>query len=253
MTWWNKDYRRRQTITIDATGGGASPSVIDFEVIIPSDWDGFWDNIRSDFYDVVITDSKGTLVNYSRKAGANFADRILTLQVDGYSIQNSSTLSVAYIYFAYSTETIDRAVATTITTPKNGYILLSAPHSRIISLNISENAIEIPAQSFIKAEGEQIHVFFIFNRFLATRIEDYNEHADEEGIDYVIIASLDSTGLDDVNRYTLSQTRFGNGFVRATFKAGTGGADYAILCRFFTTLGQILESRAILRVKNLLP
>jgi hypothetical protein len=253
MTWWNKDYRRRQAITIDATGGTGIPAVIDFEVRIPEDWDGFWDNVRSDLYDIVVTDAKGNLVNFSRKAGASYATRTLTLQVDAYSIQNANTVSLAYVYFAYANEATDRSVATTITTPKNGYILLSAPHSRLITINNAENAVEIPAQTFIKAEQERIHVFYIFNRFLAARIEDYNEHADEEGVDYVTISSLDSSGLDDPTRYLANQTRFGNGFVRATFIGGNASTDYAIVCRFYTTLGQVLEARALLRVKDLLP
>jgi len=253
MTWWNKNYRRRQAITIDSTGGGGSPATVDFEVAIPPDWDGFWDNVRSDLYDIVVTDAKGNLSKFSRKAGANYSARRLTLQVDLFSIDNSATVNVAFVYFAYADESTDRSVGTTIVSPLDAYILLSAPHSRIVTINNSENAIEVPAQSFIKGEQEEIHVFFIFSRYLANRIEDYNEHADEESIKYVTIWSLDSTNTNDTNRYTLADTRFGNGFVRATFKGGTGGTDYAIVCRFYTTLSQILEARAILRVKDLLP
>ena len=49
MTWWNKDYRRRQIIAIDVTGGSGVSASIDWTITIPKDWDGFWDGIRSDF------------------------------------------------------------------------------------------------------------------------------------------------------------------------------------------------------------
>ena len=56
-----------------------------------------------------------------------------------------------------------------------------------------------------------------------------------------------------LERYDEASTRFGNGFVRATYKAGDNGTDYAIAIEVSTTLGQLYQIRAILRVKNLLP
>lgn len=253
MTWWNKDYRRRQIITIDAIGGSGVSATIDFTITIPADWDGFWDNIRSDFKDVVITSSKGVKLNFSRQAVSNYAFRILTIDVDGYTIENDNTLNVAYVYFNYADEATDHSTTTTITSPKNAFILLSAPHTRLVSTNVAENAVEQPAQSFIKTESERVHVFFAFSRFLANRIEDYNERVDEEGISHVTLHSYDSSGTDSSSRYALSETRFGNGFVRATFIGGNNNNDYAIVCTFYTTLSQVLETRAILRVKSLLP
>ena len=202
---------------------------------------------------ILKTDAKGNLLSYSRDPSTNYSDRILVINVDNHTVSNDNAFNVAYVYFNYSTEDTDRSVSTTITSAKNAYIMLSAPHSRVVSINSAENAVELPAQTFIKSSSEEIHVFFVFNRYLAHRIEDYNERADEEGLNYIKLASLDSSGTDSLERYTLSNTRFGNGFIRAKFKGGSDNTDYAILCRIYTTFEQVLEARAILRIKNLLP
>ena len=100
MTWYNTGFKQRQPIAIDASATGDSAvNPRDVEVTVPSDWDLFWDNIRSDFFDVVVVSSSGQLLNFSRKAGANYSDRILTLQIDNYGIKGQ-TISIAYVYFA---------------------------------------------------------------------------------------------------------------------------------------------------------
>jgi len=253
MTWYDKEYRRRQIVGIDVTGGSGSPATVDAEFLVPADWDDFWDNIRSDFKDVVCTDSQGNLVAFARKAGANYSTRTLTLQIDGLSIKNDNSFAVAYLYFFEPDETTDHSVSVTIGSPKVGNILLSAPHSRVVSQSASQSALDSPIQSFIKASTDEVHVFFIVNQNFASRITPYNERNGQEGIDYVDVFSYDSSGSDNSARYDLGETRIGNGFVRATFKAGDSGSDYAVAIQVSTTLGQLFEIRAILRVINLLP
>jgi len=253
MTWFDADYRRRQIVAIDVTGGSGSTATIDSEFQVPSDWDDFWDNIRSDFNDVVVTDSHGNLVSFARKAGANYSTRTLTLQIDGMDIKNDDSFAVAYVYFFEPNETTDRSVSVTIASAKVGHIMLSAPHSRVVNQPASQSALDSPIQSFVKASTDEVHVYFIVNSGFAKRISPYNERNDQEGIDYVQVFSYDSSGSDASARYDESSTRIGNGFVRASFKAGDTGSDYAIAIQISTTLGQLYQIRAILRVKNLLP
>jgi len=253
MTWFDADYRRRQIVGINATGGSGTTATIDVEFVVPSDWDDFWDNIRSDFNDVVVTDSEGNKANFARKAGANYSTRTLTLQIDGLSIKNDDSFAVAYVYFFQPNETTDHSTSVTISSAKTGHIMLSAPHSRVVSQQASQSALDSPVQSFIKASTDEVHVFFLINQNFAKRITPFNERNDEEGIDYVQVFSYDSSGSDASARYDIASTRLGNGFVRATFKAGDSGTDYAIAIQISTTLGQLFQIRAILRVINLLP
>lgn len=253
MTWYNAEYRRRQIVGIDATGGTGVSGTIDVEFQVPQDWDEFWNNIRSDFKDVVVTDSEGNLANFARKAGANYSTRTLTLQIDALSIKNDDSFCVAYVYYFQPNETTDHSTSVTIDSPKLGHIMLSAPHSRVVSQPASQSALDAPVQSFIKASTDEVHVFFLINRNFAKRLSPYNERNDQEGIEYVDVKSYDSNGTDSSARYDIRDTRIGNGFVRASFKAGDSGSDYAIAIQIYTTLGQLLEMRAILRVIDLLP
>ena len=224
MTWYNAEYRRRQIVGIDATGGTGVSGTIDVEFQVPQDWDEFWNNIRSDFKDVVVTDSEGNLANFARKAGANYSTRTLTLQIDALSIKNDDSFCVAYIYYFQPDETTDHSTSVTIDSPKLGHIMLSAPHSRVVSQPASQSALDAPVQSFIKASTDEVHVFFLINRNFAKRLSPYNERNDQEGIEYVDVKSYDSSGTDSSARYDIRDTRIGNGFVRASFKAGYCGS-----------------------------
>lgn len=253
MTWYNEDYRRRQIVGVDCTGGTGTTATIDIEIEIPADWDDFWDNIRSDFKDVVVTDLFGEQVSFARKSGANYSTRTLVLQVDGLGIKNDDSIQVVYVYFYNPDEDTDHAESVTITSPKAGHIMLSAPHTRIVQVAGSSSALDVPLQSFIKSSNEEIHVFWILGKNLAQRLMPYNKRNDEEGIEHVQVFSYDSSGTDNAERYAERETRIGNGFIRTTFKAGSDGTDYAIAIQVKTSLGQLLENRAILRVIDLLP
>jgi hypothetical protein len=253
MTWYNADYRRRQIVAVNASGGVGSPTDIDIEFQVPKDWDDFWDNIRSDFKDVVVTNSQGQLATFARKSGANYSTRTLTLQVDRVSIKNDDSICVVYIYFYNPDETVDSSDTVTIDSPKNASVMLSAPHSRVVSARDSQNALDVPLQSFVKGSGDEVHVFWATNFGLAKRISPYNDRNDEEGIEYVQVYSYDSSGTNSTERYEIADTQLGNGFVRATYKGGSSGTDYAIAIKVYTTLGQLYENRAILRVIDLLP
>jgi len=254
MTWYNENYKNRQIVGVDVFGGSAgTPSSIDLEVTMPKDWDQFWDNIRTDMYDVVATDRDGNLLSFSRKTGANYSTRTLVIQVDNYLVKDSDSMSAIYIYYNNPAQASDLSVVTTITTPKKAYIMLDNPHSRIISANISTSALDIPIQTFTKGTGESIHVYFMYGSIFAKRITPYNDRSDLEGIDFVTVHSYDNLGADNSSRYIEADTRLGNGFIRATFTAGENNTDYAISVKITTTQKQILEPRAIIRVINLLP
>lgn len=253
MTWYDENYRNRQIVAIDVTGGTGVAATVDVEVEIPTCFDVFWDSIRSDFKDVVVTDEKGELVNFARKSGANYSNRVLILQLDGYGVQSDDSTAVCYVYFNYPDETTDHSTSVTITSPKKGEILLAAPHSRIVSSRAAQSATDNPIQSFTKASTDVVHVFFAISSSLARRITPCQGRNDMEGLSHVTIHSYDDTGTDDDGRYEVTETQFGSGFVRATFKGGDDGESYAIAVKMVTTLGQTIETRAILRVIDLLP
>ena len=84
--WFSTDYVYRHPITLDFSTVNSIPANNDVEIVVPQDWDLFWDTIRSDFLDVVVTDVNGIVQQFQRKAGANYANKVLTLQLDNIQV-----------------------------------------------------------------------------------------------------------------------------------------------------------------------
>lgn len=253
MTWYDKDYKKRQIVGVDVFGGSGSSATIDIEIEIPKDWDTFWEEIRSDMLDVVVTNPLGELLSFARKAGANYSTRTLVLQVDGYASNHDNSMNALFVYYGNASETTDHTVSVTISSAKNGYILLERPYARIVQGRGGQSATDAPVTSFNKGVSEEIDIFFLTSGFLGKRVANYNDRDGFEAIDYVQIFSYNNLGVNDAARYDVADTRLGNNFIRARHKAGGDGENYAPTVQIFTTEKQTLESRCILRVKNLLP
>ena len=253
MTWFNKDYKKRQLVGVNVLGGSGSAATIDIEFVVPPDWDWFWDEIRSDFNDVVVTDNTGTVLSYARKAGANYSTRTLILQVDAFPSPDDDSINVIHLYFGYASESTDRSTSVTIASPKDGFILLERPNNRVVSSMHGGSAIDAPITSFSKMPEEEVDIFFLFSGFLGRRVTPYNDRSGFEELETVKVYSYDAAGNDNTARYDEAETRIGNGFIRARFKAGSDDTDYAASVEIRTTEKQTINTRAILRVKALLP
>tara|TARA_R100000700_G_scaffold39877_1_gene53768 strand:+ start:2424 stop:3188 length:765 start_codon:yes stop_codon:yes gene_type:complete len=253
MTWYDKNYKKRQMIGVDVFGGSGSSATIDIEIEVPKDWDAFWDEIKSDMKDIVVTNPLGEMVTFAHKAGANYSTRTLTLQVDGYASNHDNSMNALWVYYGDASETTDHTSSVTISSAKNGYILLERPYARVVPSQGGQSATDAPITSFNKSSIDQIDVFFLTSGFLGKRLQNYNERDGFEAIDYVQVFSYDNSGTNSNARYDVADTRLGNNFIRARYKAGDSGSDYAVAIEIFTTEKQVIQSRAILRVKNLLP
>lgn len=253
MTWYDSAWRQRQPIAIDASATGDSAvNPRDVEVTIPSDWDLFWDNIRSDFFDVIVVSATGQLLDFSRKGGANYSDRILTLQIDNYGIKGQ-TISIAYVYFANPDQASDLSTSTTIATPLAGYIELSRPTAFLVSQPLLRAPSSVPQTTFVKSTTDEIDVYFAVDNLFGNRATKYNNRLLYEGIDYVNVLSLDSSNTNDTGRYDEDETRFIAGHVRVRAKGGSDDTDYALVCRVYTTETQQIDIRCLIQVRDQLP
>ena len=252
MTWYDSNFKYRQRVAVYATGGSGVPATVDAEFLVPSDWDHFWTNIRSDMFDAVATSSKGQVLTFARKAGANYSTRTLSIQVDALAIDSDDAINMIYLYYGHSGAS-DASSGVSISSAKTGVISLQRPHAYVVPAVGRNNAADTPLTSFNKAAAEVVDVFFMLGGMLANRLDSYNERLDQEDIKFVNVFSYDSSGSHDDARMTELATEMGAGFVRARYKAGSSGSDYAIAIQIHTTENQILQSRAILRVKDLLP
>ena len=256
MTWFDSAYKRRYPIAVDVTGGAESSGNEDVSITIPDDWDDFWNNIRADLKDVVITDSNGTLQSFHR-ATENFANRSLQINVDNVTFANRNSINIIYVYFNNPDEATDRSAAFVPDSPKTGKIYLVAPSNRIVSQPIVRTGTTTPNSIFSKTSVDEVYIWFRVNSLLATRISAYNEKLDYESVDHIKIQSLDSSSTNDTNRYTELNTAVIPGYIGVYVKGGTNSTDYTVECRISTvgtgTFNQIFSLRALLQIRDLLP
>ena len=253
MTWYDTGFKQRQAVAIDATGtADATVAARDTEFGIPSDWDLFWDNIRSDFLDVVVADPNGNLLSFSRKAGANYANRVLVLEVDGYATKGQSVVQI-YVYFQNPTQSSDLSTSTTMSNVLNGSIELSRPTAFLVRQPILRSPATVPQTAFVKTSTDEIDVYFAVDNLLGDRSAKYNNRLLYEGVDYINVFALNSAGANDTGRYDETQTRFVGDFVRVRAKGGSSGSDYALVCRIVTTETQQIDIRCLIQVRDQLP
>ena len=253
MTWYDSDFKQRKPIAVDAsaTGSGAEENK-DIEIVIPHDWDLFWDNIRSDMFDVVVTNNGGDLLTFKRKTGADYSTRSLTLQVDEVNTKTQA-INRIFVYFQNPNQTTDLSTDVTITTPLSGFIDLSRPSALLVSQPLQRPPSSEPQTAFVKSSTDEIDIYFATAGLFNIRANPFNDRLGLEGIKFVNVLSLDSSGTNDTGRYDETKTRFIDGFVRARAKGGSNDIDYALVCRITTTNLQQIDIRCLIQVRDQLP
>ena len=161
-----------------------------------------------------------------------------------------------YIYFNNPDQASDLSSSFTSTGPKAGTIALNGPSSNSVGDLTQQRGNNSPVASFQKTVNEDFYVWFRVRSLMARRITAYNEHLDNEEVDYIKIESLDSAGVNDTNRYTEGETRIIPGWVGVKIKQGADNTDYTLCCNIVTSgtaLEQTYSPRALIMVRNLLP
>ena len=255
MTWYDSNWKDRYPVSVNVIGGPESAGPEDVEIIVPKDWDRFWTNIRSDGYDIVVVNPSGILQNFKR-ASFTFSNRILTLEVDNANFSNRNSVNLLYIYFNNPDQSSDLAGSFVTSSLKAGTITLSRPTAYSVGDITQQQGNETPIATFQKTANENFYIWFRVGSILARRITAYNNHLDDEELDYIKINSLDSSGSNDTNRYTEGETRFVPGWVGVKVKEGTNNTDYTVVANINTkgtALEQTYSARALLKIRDLLP
>ena len=250
--WYDINWKMRRPVAVSVLGGGGA-GTYDVEIDIPKDWDDFWDNVKSDMFDVVPVNNTGGLLTFQRKAGASYATRTLSLQLESAAITNSDAISHIYIYWMNPSATDQATGPHTITSPKVGTLFLGAPTGRIVQTLPNRAATEAPQTSFTKTTNEQVDVWFSINTLLMQRLSTYKTRKGFEAINYVQVRSLDTAGADDAGRYDEGETRFIPGWVKVRSKGGSNNTDYTLELLIYTTTQQTFSLRCLIKVRDLLP
>ncbi len=252
MTWYDSNYKQRQPIAIDALVGDGSVQTKDVTITIPKTWDIFWDNIRSDMFDVIPVDVDGNLLSFERVAGADVATRVLVMNIDAHDVKTQA-INQIFLYFQNPDQSSDPSSSVTIASAINAYIDISQAGGFIVRQPLNRPPTQSPLQAITKSTTDVIDVFFSVAGLFRSMSSPYADRADYEGISYVTVQSLDSSGVDSSARYEEGDTRIIDGFVKARAKAGSDGADYALVVTVATSTDQIIDIRCLVQVRDQLP
>lgn len=246
MTWYDKNWRYRAAVALDNSAG--SGTTIDGQVTIPIHWDHFWNTIESNAHSIRFTQSDGTTgCNYNRQTWT-YADRSGVFQIDGVqAIANEST--VIYMYWGNSSAG-DGDGSPTISSAKTGEIEVSAPLPPIVSLQLDPYGSSNPKPRFQKTVDEVVDVWIDCRPSLARRSSSNAGSSRYEEIHSVNV-DVQTNGSSQASMFDETKTRvIDPGWVRIRVKAGSSGTAYTIIPKITTSLGRVIEARAIMKVVN---
>jgi hypothetical protein len=239
MGWLSSTWRRRAAITVYQDTADTTP---DAEIVIPMQWDEFWEAIDTAGFELRIVDCDGvTLLNYSL-SGWNKATRTGTIQIDELPSGDGSITPFAqlvWIYFDSATNQGDGSVATTIVAPISGSIELSRPSHYQLSVSRERVGATEPRHTFAKAEDDQVFVWLNLTGVLEERREAQGSRRIYEEPCEVVSSIQDSAGspvpamLDEsMTRFVELPNRGRQGrqmWVRGFIKGGTSGTPVTLV------------------------
>lgn len=174
MSWYSSTWRKRKAISLINTAGGATK---DANVVIPKDWDEFWDATPADTTGlelrVVAADGR-TLLNYSVDDGSggtfSRANRNGRLQIDGYAVPGTATeCDLAWLYYDPTSTQGTGAVATTIASAITGYIELGTPSTWKADATPPRPGLDRPRAAFGKDPTDEANLWLNLTEQLELR------------------------------------------------------------------------------------
>ena len=250
MSWYSNDYKRRMPIVVDGSAYTSANAQVIFNV--PDDWDDFWNNIRSDGNDIVVTDRTGDFkVGFEKTF--NYSDRTLSIKVNIITTSEESSMHLMYLYWDFPDETTDHETPVTIVSALTGYIYLGSPFGFIVNLNNRSSLSTVPSTIVQKDPDEKIDIWFPYSQLMATRSLPFNERLDFKGIQSFTIEVLDSAGANQTSLFALEESRVINGWIRTRIQSGTVDTDYVVRLIIKSTDSEIFVLSTLLKVKKLLP
>jgi hypothetical protein len=250
MSWYNKDFKRRVPFLIDCSS--TSAGAIDFTVTIPTEYDDFWSNTRSDGFDVVITDYTGQQLAFQRLTWTPATPRGI-FQVSGYTLPASNTMLVGYVYWDNPDQSSDLSTSVSVSSAKLGQIYLGAPFGNVINLQSRSGLSTVPTTIVQKDVDEKIDIFFPVSQLLAPRSLPYNERLDFKSIRYIDVQVLNSSGVNQASMYALEETRLIAGFCRVRVQAGVTNTDFVVRALIYSSDSEVFILSCLLQVRQLLP
>lgn len=249
MSWYSANYKRRAALSVDNTTGGATS--INVTCTIPTDWDDFWQHIRSTGEDIKVTLNDGVTLATFAKPTFTFSTRSLVIVVDGVAV-TADKVNTLWLYWDYSAETSAGTGAATGTSAKNAYVELSQPTPPNIIVCRPVPPSDTRAAAVIaKSAAEVTHIWWDLAAMLEQRPGTYaGQRLREEiaAVGWVVYASTTpQAGMVTANKTTIVGA---GSVVKTLIQAGTSGTNYTGRLTVTTSLGRVLEFSCEVRVRT---
>ena len=257
MSWYSTNYKQRIPIAIKLEYvGGVPPAATatkDISITVPSNFDPFWTNIRSDAFDAILVSHDNNLLTFKR-ASFNYANRQLTFEVDAFVYDNKeNSTGLIFLYWNYSSAT-DLASVFTASSPMQASIFLGTPRGRLVMGDpTGNNTSNSPSATVQKSVDENVYVWFQYSTLLNRMKAPYNNRVFFESIKQVNVFSFDSTGTDSSGRFDALETVFSSGYIGIMAKGGTNNTTYLLGAFITTSLFQEIQVKCYLEVSNKYP
>lgn len=246
MSWYSPLWQYRTPIAIDNSAGGAT--TIDGAVTLPVQWSRFWDTIESDGHSVRFTQSDGMSLCAYNRATWTYADKAAVFNIDAITAIANQTTQI-FMYWGYASVG-DGSTSPTISSAKTGEVEVGCPSVPIITARLDPFGATTAGQRFQKTVNEVLDVWVDCRQMLEPRCA-----ASSGSLRYEEIHSVDMNvttgGSSQGSMFDETFTRFIDpGWVRVRVKAGSTQTAYTIIPKITTSLGRVLEARAVMKVEN---
>ena len=248
MSWHNRNYKQRAALVIDNTTGGATSVNVTFT--IPTDWDAFWEHVRSDGKDVRLTLADGATVVPAWNMTWTYATRSAVIVADSIAV-TAGKMCVLWLYWDYDAESAAGTSAATGSTPKTAYVEQSAPGpiNVVRCLPLPYGDTRAP-RTISKSAAEVVHIWWDLSAVLEVRAATYNQQTTYEEISYVSSWAVYEGSTAKSTMVTANKTTVSGKVVKTLLQGGTDGTSYTMRLTVVTTLGRTLEFSASLRIQT---
>lgn len=250
--WYHADWIRRFPIAVDAVTGGDSGSV-KVNVVIPSNWDWFWDGVQdtTNGYDIIVCGQDGVTLLDFQYSGLDFATRTLTLQINALALDGTGKMNMIWLYWFQTSAVSDLTTTFTPAAAITGYITLVGPAGYLVTASMTPPTSTEPVRALQKKTTETISVWVDISGLLSLSGQTYNGKYNREGVEHVTASTVSPGGptvTNTLTRYTYFGDRL---YAIGNVSAGTTATEDALSFVVVTTEGRILDYRVGITIDDI--
>ena len=250
MSWYSTAWKNRFPVSVDNVSGSGT---VDVTFTIPPTLSLFWDSVRSDGFDVVVTDSDGhTLLTYERETWT-YATQTAVFELHASSPNNADCVAVCWVYYANAAAT-DGSGSFAVSSAKTGTVELAAPGVGRVAARREAPGARKPAQVITKGSVEAINVWVDVTGLLTSRTTAFDGSSPLDEVASIQVNVTDGgvsqTGMFEAGVSSIIEAESGFCWVKVRVKAGSSGTDYTLQVKIITTGGETYTPRFLLRVRD---